>query len=85
MMSHLVHHYGSLDYQHKFQKHAKFINVSMTDKTFLEEFGPDTDGTVRPPPVCVCKKKKGAKCACGFQEVLEVAKFQSEGLFDSAV
>jgi hypothetical protein len=85
MMSHLVHHYGSLDYQHKFQKNAKFINVSMTDRTLLEEFGPDTDGTFRPAPVCVCKKKKGAKCACGFQGVLEVAKFQSEGLvFDSA-
>jgi hypothetical protein len=87
MMSHLVHHYGSLDYQHKkIQKHAKFINVSMTDRTLLlEEFGLDTDGKVQPPPVCVCKKKTTrSPCVCGFEEVLEVAKFQSEGLFNSA-
>jgi hypothetical protein len=77
--------YGSLDYQHKFQKHAKFINVSMTDKTLLEEFGPDTDGTERPAPVCVCKKKTTrSKCTCEFEEVLETAKFQSVGLFDAA-
>jgi hypothetical protein len=85
MMSHLVHHYGSMDYQHKFQKQAKFINVSMTDRALLEEFGPDLDGKVRPAPKCVCKKKKkGAKCECEFDEVLEAAKFQSEGLFDAA-
>jgi hypothetical protein len=83
MMSHLTHHYGALDYQYKFQKHAKFINVSMTDKTLLGEFVPD-DGTSRPAPECVCKKKGGGKCECGFDEVLEAAKFQSEGLFDVA-